>query len=77
MLIATFNTPEDAQPLIKKLGDAGYKDVRTSTPRASERQQKFSVLVGHYTRDEADQLAARLRSTGDPRLRYARVIDDQ
>jgi hypothetical protein len=51
--------------------------VRTSTPRASERQQKFSVLVGHYTRDEADQLAARLRSTGDPRLRYARVIDDQ
>lgn len=77
LLIATFNAPEDAQPLIKKLEDAGYKDVRTSTPRASERQQKFSILVGHYTRDEADQLAARMRSTGDPRLRYARVIEDQ
>jgi septal ring-binding cell division protein DamX len=77
LLIATFNTPDDAQPLVKKLEDAGYKDVRTSTPRASERQQKFSILVGHYTRDEADQLAARMRSTGDPRLRYARVIDDQ
>lgn len=77
LLIATFNTPEEAQPLVKKLEDAGYKDVRTSTPRASERQQKFSILVGHYTHDEADQLAARMRSTGDPRLRYARVIEDQ
>lgn len=77
LLIATFNTPEEAQPLIKRLEDAGYKDVRTSTPRANERQPKFSVLVGHYTRDEADQLASRMRSTGDPRLRYARVIEDQ
>ncbi|MBD0373026.1 MAG: SPOR domain-containing protein [Pyrinomonadaceae bacterium] len=77
LLIATFNTPEEAQPLIKRLEDAGYKDVRTSTPRASERQPKFSILVGHYTRDEADQLAARMRATGDPRLRYARVIEEQ
>lgn len=77
LLIATFNTPEEAQPLIKRLEDAGYKDVRTSTPRASERQPKFSILVGRYTRDEAEQLAARMRATGDPRLRYARVIEDQ
>jgi cell division septation protein DedD len=77
LLIATFNTPEDAQPLIKKLEDVGYKDVRTSTPRAGERQPKFSILVGHYTREEADQLAARMRSTGDSRLRYVRVIEDQ
>jgi hypothetical protein len=76
LLIATFNTPEEAQPLIQRLEDAGYKDVRTSTPRTNERQPKFSILVGHYTRDEADQLAARMRSTGDPRLRYARVIED-
>jgi hypothetical protein len=74
LLIATFNTPEEAQPLIKRLEDAGYKDVRTSTPRTNERQPKFSILVGHYTRDEAEQLATRMRSTGDPRLRYARVI---
>ena len=77
LLIATFNTPEDAQPLIQRLEDAGYKDVRTSTPRATERQPKFSILVGHYTREEADQLATRMRSTGDPRLRYARVIEEQ
>lgn len=76
LLIATFNTPEDAQPLIKRLEDAGYKDVRTSTPRASERQPKFSILVGHYTREEAEQLAKRMRSTGDPRLRYVRVIEE-
>jgi hypothetical protein len=77
LLIATFNTPEEAQPLIKRLEDAGYKDVRTSTPRASAQQQKFSILVGRYTREEADQLATRMRATGDPRLRYARVIEDR
>jgi hypothetical protein len=76
LLIATFNTPEEAKPLIKRLEDAGYKDVRTSTPRTGERQPKFSILVGHYTREEADQLATRMRSTGDTRLRYVRVIEE-
>lgn len=76
LLIATFNTADDAQPLIKKLEEAGYKDVRTSTPRTSERQPKFSILLGHYARDEADQLASRMRSTNDPRLRYVRVIEE-
>lgn len=76
LLIATYNTPEDAQPLIKKLEQAGYKDVRTSTPRKSDRQPKFSVLLGRFTRDEADQLAARMRATGDPRLRNVRVIQE-
>jgi septal ring-binding cell division protein DamX len=75
LLIATFNRPEDAQPLIKKLEEAGYKDVRTSTPRAGAPQPKFSILLGHYTRDEAEQLAARMRSTGDVRLKYVRVIE--
>lgn len=75
LLIATFNSPEEAQPLIKKLEEAGYKEVRTSTPRAGERGQKYSVLVGHYTRDEAEQLAGRMRSTGDSRLRNVRVIE--
>lgn len=76
LLIATYNTPEEARPLIKRLEDAGYKDVRTSAPRASERQPKFSILVGHYMREEADQLAARMRATGDPRLRFVRVIEE-
>ena len=76
LLIATYNAPEDAQPLIKRLEQAGYKDVRTSTPRASDRQQKFSVLLGRYTRDEADQLASRMRASGDARLRNVRVVED-
>lgn len=75
ILIATYNTPEDAQPMVRKLEEAGYKDVRTSTPRAGERAQRFSVLVGQYTREEAEQLAARMRSTGDARLRNVRVIE--
>lgn len=76
LLIATFNTPEEARPLIKRLEDAGYRDVRTSSPRPNERQPKFSILVGHYRREEADQLATRMRATGDPRLRYVRVIEE-
>jgi hypothetical protein len=75
LLIATFNSPAEAQPLIKRLEEAGYKDVRTSIPRANESPQRYSILVGHYTRDEAEQLATRLRSSGDARLRYVRVIE--
>lgn len=76
LLVATFKTPEEAQPLIKQLAASGYKDVRTSTPPTGERQPKFSVILGHYTRDEAEQLAARMRATGDQRLRSVRVIED-
>lgn len=76
LLIATFNTPEEAQPLIKRLEDAGYKDVRTSAPGSGESQPRVSILVGRYTREEADQIASRLRATGDARLRYVRVIEE-
>ena len=76
LLVATYNAPEDAQPLIKYLEQAGYTDVRTSTPRASNSQPKFSVLVGRYTRDEARAAATRLRSTDDPKLKNVRVVED-
>jgi cell division septation protein DedD len=75
LLVATFNAPEDAQPLIKKLEQAGYKDVRTNTPNPNERQPKFSVLVGHYTRDEARDALSSMRATGDAKLKNARVIE--
>lgn len=75
VLVATFNAPEDAQPLIKKLEQAGYKDVRTNTPSANASQPKFSVLVGHYTRDEARDAVSRMRITGDAKLKNARVIE--
>jgi hypothetical protein len=76
VLVATYNTPEDAQPLIKSLEQAGYTDVRTSTPRADDARPKFSVMVGHYTRDEAREASARLRATNNPKLKNARVVEE-
>jgi cell division septation protein DedD len=76
LLIATYNAPEDAQPLIKSLEKAGYKEIRTSTPRAGDPRPKFSVLVGRYTRDEARQAAERLRASADQRLKNVRVVED-
>jgi hypothetical protein len=76
ILIAAYRTPEEAQPLIKSLEQAGYTDVRTSTPRADDTLPKFSVLVGRYTRDEARDAAARLRATGDPKLKNPRIVED-
>ena len=76
VLVATYNTPEDAQPLIKSLEQAGYTDVRTSTPRADNARPKFSVLVGHYTRDEAREASTRLRATNDLKLKNARIVEE-
>jgi hypothetical protein len=77
VLVATYNTPEDAQPLIKSLEQAGYKDVRTSPPRADDARPKFSVMVGHYTREEARAVAARLRATDDPKLKNPRIVEEK
>jgi SPOR domain len=77
VLVATYSTPEDAQPLIKSLEQSGYTDVRTSPPRADNARPKFAVMVGHYTRDEARDAAARLRATGDPKLKNARIVENE
>jgi sporulation related protein len=76
VLVATYSTPEDAQPLVKSLEQAGYTDVRTSTPRANNTTPKFSVLVGRYTRDEARAATARLSASTDPKLKSPRVVED-
>lgn len=76
VLVATYNTPEEAQPLIKSLEQDGYTYIRTSTPRADDSRPKFSVLVGHYTRDEARDAAARLRAHANPKFRNARVLEE-
>jgi hypothetical protein len=77
VLVETYNTPEDAQPLIKSLEQGGYTNIRTSTPRADASRPKFSVLVGHYTRDEAREAVARLRATNDRKFKNARVVEDK
>jgi cytoskeletal protein RodZ len=76
LLVATYDAPEKAQSLIKVLQEAGYTDVRTTTPRAGETRPRYSVIVGHYTKDEARDAVQRIRSAHDPRLKNAKVIED-
>jgi cell division septation protein DedD len=75
LLVATYDAPEKARALIKTLQEAGYTDARTSSPRANETRPRYSVLVGRFTQDEAREAARRMRSTDDPRLKNAKVIE--
>jgi hypothetical protein len=76
LLVATYDAPEKAQALIKTLQEAGYADARTSNSRAGETRPRYSVILGHFTQDEARQEARRMRSSNDPRLKNAKVIED-
>ena len=76
VLVETYNTPEDAQPLIKSLERGGYTDIRTVAPRADDSRAKFSVMVGRYTREEAREAAARLRATDNPKFKNARIVEN-
>jgi cytoskeletal protein RodZ len=76
LLIATYDTPEKAQQLIKTLQETGYTDIRMPTPRAGETHPRYSVIVGRFTRDEARDAVRRMRANNDPRLKNAKVIED-
>jgi hypothetical protein len=75
LLIADLKSNEAASALVESLERAGYKDVRIR-PRTSAPDSQFSILIGHYTRDEALAEAARLKDKGGPRMRNVRVIAD-
>jgi hypothetical protein len=75
ILVATYDAPEKSQPIIKTLQEAGYTDIRTTTPRAGEARPAYSVIVGHFTQDEARQAARRMRSANDPLLKNAKVVE--
>jgi SPOR domain len=77
LLVATYDSLEKAQPLIKTLQDAGYADVRTTSPRAGEARPRYSVIAGRFTQDEARDAARRMRATNDPRMKNARVIAER
>jgi len=77
LLVATFDAEEKAQTLIKSLQEAGYADVRLMRPRVGETQAKYSVLAGHFTQTEARAAAQRMHSSNDPRLKNAKVIEEQ
>jgi hypothetical protein len=75
LLVATYDAPEKAHPLIKTLQQAGYTDIRTPSPRANDARPRYSVLVGRFTQDEAREALRQMRSANDPRLKNAKVVD--
>lgn len=77
LLVATYDTAEKAQSLIKVLQDAGFSDVRATPPRAGETRPRHSVLAGRFTQEEAREAARRMRAVNDPRLKNPRVIEDR
>ena len=76
LFVAGFDAPEKAQPLVKTLQSAGYTDVRVTTPRTNEAHPTYSILVGHFTQDEARDAAQRMHTSLDPRLKNAKVIEE-
>ncbi|HMF57848.1 MAG TPA: SPOR domain-containing protein [Pyrinomonadaceae bacterium] len=75
VLVGRFKTPEDAQSLVRDLTGKGYTDIRTEPSGRANTQKIFSLLIGHYTRQEAEQEAARMRSAHDQRLKSASVVE--
>jgi hypothetical protein len=75
VLVATYDAPEKTQPLVKFLQEAGYTDVRTTSPRAGAQRPSHSVLAGRFTQDEAREAVKRMRAAGDARLKNAKVIE--
>jgi SPOR domain len=77
LFVATFDAQEKAQSLVKTLQSAGYTDVRVTSPRTSEAHPTYTVLVGHYTQDEARDAAQRMHATNNPPLKNAKVIEEE
>jgi hypothetical protein len=77
LFVASFDAQEKAQPLVKTLQRAGYTDVRVASPRTNEAHPTYTVLVGHFTQDEARDAAQRMHAADDPRLKNAKVIEEE
>lgn len=75
VLVATYDAPEKTQTLVKSLQEAGYTDVRATSPRAGAQRPSYSVLVGRFTQEEAREAVKRMRSANDPRQKNAKVIE--
>ena len=76
ILVGTYKGSDNVQSIIRDLTRKGYTDVRTDPPDVVHTHQSFSLLVGHYTHQEAEQAASRMRSSQDQRLKNASVIED-
>jgi hypothetical protein len=73
LVIENLSSERAAESLVKSLERMGYRDVRST---ASTPGSQFSVLVGHYTREEAEAEARKLRDRGGPRLKAVRVREE-
>jgi hypothetical protein len=76
VFVAVFDIPEKAQSLVEALQEGGYRDVRVATPSTDEAHPTYSVLIGHYTQTQAQNVAQRMHTTSDPRLKNAKVIEE-
>jgi SPOR domain len=74
LLIADLKTKEAANSLAQSLERAGYKDVRVQTG-SNVNASTLTVMIGRYTRDEAEAEAARLKKQGGPRTKNVRVVE--
>lgn len=70
LVIENLSSDKAAESLVRSLERMGYRDVRSM---AGASGSQFSVLVGHYTREEAEAEARRLRDRGGPRLKDVRI----
>lgn len=75
LLVPELKSKEAARSLVESLERKGYKDVRTK-PREAATDAPLDVLIGRYTRDEAEAEATRLRDKGGPRMKNVRVVED-
>ncbi|HVG34068.1 MAG TPA: SPOR domain-containing protein [Pyrinomonadaceae bacterium] len=73
LVIENLSSERAAESLVKSLERMGYRDVRST---AKTQGSQFSVLVGHYTREEAEAEARKLRDRGGPRLKDVRVREE-
>jgi hypothetical protein len=75
LLVPDLKSGEAARSLVESLARRGYKDVRTQ-PRTNVSDAPLDILIGHYTREEAEAEATRLRDKGGPRMKNLRVIEE-
>ncbi len=75
LLISTFKAPEEAEPLVKSLKQSGHAHV-TLKPEGRGRQPTgFSILVGRFTREEAEAAARRLRASAQFKGKGIHIIE--
>ena len=76
LVVENLPSEQAAQSLVKSLERIGYREVRTVAGATAQARSQFSVVIGRYTREEAEAEARKLRDRGGPRLKDVRVIEE-